>query len=201
MTTTDNHIRSRTYSWSARMELHDLPARAGTRVGTVVAVAAAEVTAPATPTRPRLAFRPLSSGDLGAVRAFVAALSPESRRLRFFAAGAVPEWMIRRLVETPTSYVATRGNRVVGLAGSHRLLTDPRTADLAVVVADEEQSSGVGRHLLAMCAAGARADGATSAELTVLAENRRAVRLVRRLWPDARVAIDGYVYEFTVRLS
>ena len=155
----------------------------------------------ATAATEQLTIRPVSPTDLDAMRAFVAALSPESRRLRFFAAGALPDWMIRRLVETPTSYVATRGDRIVGLAGSHRLLTDSQTADLAVVVADEEQSSGVGRHLLAMCADSARADGATHAVLTVLAENRRAVRLVRRLWPDARVAIDGYVCEFTVRLS
>ena len=171
-----------------------------------VAPMTATVHAPAGPldaatSAPELSYRPVSPADLDAVRDFIATLSPESRRLRFFAAGVLPEWMIRRLVETRPSYVATRGDRVVGLAGANRLLTDPLTADLAVVVADEEQSSGVGRELLARCADAARADGATSAVLTVLAENRRAVRLVRRLWPDARVAIDGYVYEFTVRLS
>ena len=146
-----------------------------------------------------LLLRPAVAADLDAVRRFVRGLSPESIRSRFFAAGPPPEWMIRALVEDMTSVLATRGGAVVGMAGYKAYGNE--AVDVAVVVSDLEQGRGLGPRLVAHAVRHARRLGARRATLSILPENRPAISIVRKLWPDARPVLDSGVYEYSVELS
>ena len=158
---------------------------------------------PAAGTRPAAwpppQLRPATLADLDAVRRFVAGLSADSLHARFFAAGQPPDWMVRRLVERMTSYVAIRGEEVVGIAGYAAY--DVGTVDVAVVVADLEQGRGLGPQLVAAAVRDAAANGARRATMSVLADNRPAIAVIRRLWPAATPTLDGGVYDFAVELS
>ncbi len=143
-----------------------------------------------------LTIRPVAEGDLGLVRRMFERSSPETRYLRFFSAGAtVPEHILRRLVDVDhncrEAVVAVLDGEVVGMASYDRTAAHPDRAELAVIVEDGWQRHGVGARLVREVVRLARRRSVGTLVANMLSENQRALRLVRRLSPDARPRTDG----------
>lgn len=134
----------------------------------------------------------MDGADRPALRDFLAGLSTRTRYLRFFA-GTVPASPAmlgvlggdRRGVDV---IVATRDGAIIG----HAMAVDTPgpdgdlVSDLGVVVADAWQGQGVGTRLMRTLAGRARARGATSVTMDVLAENRPMLTMITDNWPSAR---------------
>jgi GNAT superfamily N-acetyltransferase len=140
----------------------------------------------------RIQIRPTGGADRAALRDFLAGLSTRTSYYRFFAGGVPASSALigvlgggRRGVD---AIVATRDGTIIG----HAMATDapgPDGAlgcDLAVVVADDWQGQGVGSRLIRTLASRARARGATSVTMDVLAENRPMLTMISDHWPSAR---------------
>jgi protein lysine acetyltransferase len=155
----------------------------------------------------RLRFRPLSSDDRDRLAGLFARLTFESRRSRFLS--PKPALTTRELAFlTDIDHVAheaiaavdQRDNSIVGIARYVRVPDRPRDADVAVEVADEIQSMGVGTELVARLVDRARANGITLLTATTLWENRPARALMRRLGFRAR-ASHGAEIELELELN
>ena len=140
----------------------------------------------------RLLIRQAGSGDLGGLRDFLSRLSVQTRYLRFFA-GAPPAGpaMLRILAgQRPDAdaLVATRNGVIIGHAMAVDTAGPPgaATTEIGVVVADAWQGRGVGSGLARALASRARARGATTLVMEVMAENRRVLAMIAGRWPDAR---------------
>jgi GNAT superfamily N-acetyltransferase len=140
----------------------------------------------------RILIRQAGAGDLGGLRDFLAGLSVKSRYLRFFS-GAPPTGpaMLRVLAgQRPDAdaLVATRNGVIIGHAMAVDTAGPPGAAatEIGVVVADAWQGRGVGSGLVRALASRARARGATTLEMEVMAENRRVLAMIADRWPDAR---------------
>jgi RimJ/RimL family protein N-acetyltransferase len=143
-----------------------------------------------------LTIRPVAEEDLGLVRRMFERSSPETRYLRFFSGGTnVPEHILRRLVEVDhrcrEAVVGIVDGEVIGLASYDRTAEHPDSAELAVVVEDGWQRHGVGARLVREVVRLARHRRVGVVVANVLSENQRALRLVRRLSPDAHPRLDG----------
>jgi GNAT superfamily N-acetyltransferase len=145
----------------------------------------------------RTQLRAARAGDHDAIRAFFAALSPDTRYLRFFtAAPQLSGAMLRALCGVGDDIdvvVAAEAGVIVG----HAMAVDrtrpdgTRQADIGVVVAEDRQDRGIGTALVQTLATRALARGASIAAMDVLAGNRRVLALIRRRWPDATYQRDG----------
>jgi GNAT superfamily N-acetyltransferase len=141
-------------------------------------------------------IRPVAEEDLPLVRHMLERSSPETRYLRFFTGGAtIPEHILRRLVEVDhdcrEAVVAVVDGEVIGMASYDRTAEHPDRAELAVVVEDGWQRHGVGARLVREVVRLARRRRVGVMVANVLSENQRALRLMRRLSPDARTRLDG----------
>jgi ribosomal protein S18 acetylase RimI-like enzyme len=135
-----------------------------------------------------LAVRPMRRSDGPALEAAVAALSERSRYRRFLA--PKPR-LSRRDVATLTDLdhharealvaVDPRTGGWVGVARYATFPGDPRTADVAVTIADGWQGRGVGSALLELIVERARQEGLVALRATTLLENGPALRMLRRL--------------------
>ena len=152
--------------------------------------------------RPRLT-RP---SDTPRVRAFLEALSPQARQLRFLSAmPVVPDATVRhfsffdpreRLVVAATAMHAGR-EEIVGLADVAHLHTG--LAELGVVVDDAHRHAGVGKLLTEVIASLAMQHGATHLRAELLEGNRAMLALMRRLGPTTS-SMDGSVMMLHTRL-
>ena len=140
----------------------------------------------------RVLIRQAGGGDLGGLRDFLSGLSVQTRYLRFFA-GAPPAGpaMLRILAgQRPDAdaLVATRNRVIIGHAMAVDAAGPPgaATTEIGVVVADAWQSRGVGSGLVRALASRARARGATTLVMEVMAENQRVLAMIAGRWPDAR---------------
>jgi acetyl coenzyme A synthetase (ADP forming)-like protein len=127
-----------------------------------------------------LRLRPPVAADADAVVAFFAGLSPESLALRFHGARRVDARMVEPFLDPDWSrrgaLLGSLEGEVVALASYERL--DGRdTAEVAFVVADEQQRRGIGTRLLEQLAARAREEGITEFVAEVMAGNAHAVRV------------------------
>jgi GNAT superfamily N-acetyltransferase len=140
----------------------------------------------------QIRIRPAGCADHGALRAFLAGLSVQTRYLRFFG-GARPASpaMLRVLAgERPDAdvLVAIQNGAIIG----HAMAVDTAgpggdaAAEIGVVVADAWQGRGLGSGLVRALAARARARGATTLVMEVMAENRRVLAMIAGRWPGAR---------------
>src|SRR5215475_3015372 len=140
----------------------------------------------------RVRIRRAASTDQPALRDFLTGLSVRTRYLRFFA-GALPASpaMLRALAgarDGVDALVATRNGAIIG----HAMAADTTgpdggaMAEIGVVVADAWQGRGVGSGLLRALAGRARARGATTLAMDVLAENQRVLAMIAARWPAAR---------------
>ncbi|MEA2428339.1 MAG: hypothetical protein QOF37_1967 [Thermoleophilaceae bacterium] len=116
------------------------------------------------------------------MRTFLAGLSDESRRLRYFSGAANVDWAAAAAVavDAPSSYglVATRGDgRVV--AHACYASSGGERAELAFAVADELHGMGIATILLAHLAEAAEANGIEWLIAEVLPENHRMIDVFR----------------------
>ncbi|HZI92524.1 MAG TPA: GNAT family protein [Thermoleophilaceae bacterium] len=152
--------------------------------------------------RPRLT-RP---SDTPRLRAFLEALSPEARRLRFFSSmPVVPDTTVRhftffdprkRLVVAATAMDAGR-EEIVGLADVAHL--DSGLAELGVVVDDRRQRVGLGKLLTEVIVSLAAQQGATQLRAELLEGNQAMLALMRRLGPTTS-SMEGSVVVVHTRL-
>jgi len=131
---------------------------------------------------------------VGALRAFVQRLSPESRYLRFH--GTVTdlsdeqwEYLVSADGWNHVAVVAWVGRKVVGV-GRYIRLEQPRdTAEVAFVVADSLQMRGLGSLLRDELVTAATRAGIRTFRAEVMRENRGMRRLLRT--SSLRVVSDG----------
>jgi acetyltransferase len=131
--------------------------------------------------------RPVRAADAPLVQAFVRALSPQSRRNRFFGpvrelSPAQLERMTRSDGTTGIGLVALAADgapRIVGIA--QHAVCDPPHAELAVVVADDWQRQGLGERLVAALLAHAARTGIAVVQGFVMAANRPMLALASKL--------------------
>jgi acyl-CoA synthetase (NDP forming)/GNAT superfamily N-acetyltransferase len=125
--------------------------------------------------------RPVRTDDADAVLAFLEAMSPESRRLRFFSAAAD----LRGAAHSAASVTERRGFGLVATTGdppsivahaAYERIDDDR-AEVAFEVADSLRGRGLGTLLMAHLAGAARDQGISSFYADVLPENRRMLEV------------------------
>jgi acetyltransferase len=153
-----------------------------------------------TPTRvvPPLVLRRATPEDVPLLAAMLEGLSPRTRYLRYFTARplAGPEALreARRMTgERTTTLIATSHREREALAAAE-LATDPRhplRPEAAIVVRDDEQGRGLGTLLMRYLLRVARQQGASSIGAVVLAENRAALAMVRRLGAPYTLTADA----------
>lgn len=148
----------------------------------------------------RLCFRPLGSDDRDRLAGLFARLTPESRRRRFFS--PKPSLTPRELAfltgidhvgHEAIAAVDQRDGSIVGVARYVRVADRAGLADVAVEVADELHSMGVGTALASRLMERARANGFTRLTATTLWENRPARALLRRLGFRARASLGSEI--------
>jgi GNAT superfamily N-acetyltransferase len=142
---------------------------------------------PTLATIPAPRLRPVAPGDLPAMRAFVQALSPSSRRLRFHG-GLKPDSdrLLRHLTGADgvrhVAWVAVLrcddGDRIVGEARWVR--TGEGSAEFAVAVADAWHGHGLAQRLLARLHQAAEDSGIATLTAEVLDDNARMATFLRR---------------------
>lgn len=122
-------------------------------------------------------------------------LSPESRYMRFFAAmRELPDPMLRYLTHVDgknhaallalsVPEVPGESERAVGVARFVRSMESPKSAELAVTVADDVQRRGLGTLLTTTLSAAAREREVETFTAQVLSGNVKAGRMLARLDP------------------
>jgi GNAT superfamily N-acetyltransferase len=163
---------------------------------------------PAWPAWPagRILIRQAGGGDLGGLRDFLSGLSLRTRYLRFFAGAPASAAMLRVLAgQRPDAdaLVATRNGVIIGHAMAVDTAGSPgaTATEIGVVVADAWQGRGVGSGLIRALASRARARGATTLVMEVMAENQRVLAMIAGRWPDARHDRSGAYVTVHARLG
>ncbi|GGM68278.1 GNAT family N-acetyltransferase [Dactylosporangium sucinum] len=131
--------------------------------------------------------RTIRPDDAPALLALYQRLSPRSRYLRFFCAGAALDAEVRRLTRAPDAdhvgVLVEEGGRVLAAGSYERVGRDQ--ADFALVVADEHHGEGLGTLLLEHLAAAARRAGITELVGDVLPENAAMLKVGRDIAPGS----------------
>jgi len=138
----------------------------------------------------RVTLRQVRRSDVPALRAFVQALSPESRYLRFHGTVTdLSEAQWKYLVSADgwnhVAVVAWIGRRVVGVGRYIRFEDAPDTAEVSFVVADDLQRRGLGSLLRDELVTAAVRAGIRSFRAELMPENRGMRRLLQA--PSLRV--------------
>src|SRR4051794_30356986 len=131
-----------------------------------------------------VSIRPIEPTDAERLVRFHAELSPESIRLRFFTPHPrLSEAEVARFTTVDhhdrEALVALLGDDIVGVARYDRL-TNGTDAEVAFLVTDRWQGSGVGTLLLDHLAARARTEGLERFVAETLGENRRMAQVFQR---------------------
>ena len=135
----------------------------------------------------RATVRPVRAADAPLVQQFVRALSPQSRRRRFF--GPVRELSPAQL-ERMTRFDGSNGFGLAAVAGDdaprivamvQHAVSDPPFAELAVVVADDWQRQGLGERLVRMLLAYAAWTGIVAMHGFVAVTNQPMLALAVKL--------------------
>lgn len=152
----------------------------------------------------RVSVRPIEPEDRDALVAAFERLSPETRYRRFF--GPVNELSPRALdhltvvdhADHEALVALDEAGAIVGVARYVRI--GEGEAEPAIVVADDWQSRGLGSRLLAQLVGRARAEGVERFRAPVLARNRDAIALFRRLG-DTETVHMGREVELRIALT
>jgi GNAT superfamily N-acetyltransferase len=143
----------------------------------------------------RLLLRPLCSEDRDGLAAAFARLSPESRRRRFLSPKheLTPQELafftdIDHVGHEAIVALDQRDGSIVGVGRYVQVADRAGVAEVAVVVADELQSIGIGTALARRTVWRARVNGFTLLTATTLWENRLARALARCLGFRARAS-------------
>lgn len=150
-------------------------------------------------------LRPLEAGDRDRFEPFFARLSAESLYRRFLHPVVRPDQVpLDRLLDLDhrdrEAIAALDGEALVAVA---RYARRPGTdvADIAVIVADEWQRKGIAHRLMTALSDLATGAGIGGFALSMQAENRPALALLRRFAPAARLELSHGVFEATVPLN
>jgi acetyltransferase len=148
-------------------------------------------------------IRPARTADEEGIRRFLAGLSLHTQTLRFFAGVSRPTAaVVRALIEIDErrdALVAVREGEIIGHAMSYR--GGAADVEIAVVVADQWQGFGLGPELVDKLLLRATVRGATTVGMDVLGENRRVLRMIRKVWPDARMKVTSGSVEVTAMIQ
>jgi acetyltransferase len=156
--------------------------------------------------------RAIRPTDATALRRFYAALSPDSRRMRFFSitAGLSDAASISFCTtdhDHREGFVAVigrhgEGNEIVGHLCVEPDADSRSSAEVAIAVADAYQGQGIGRRLLRAGLEWARHEGITRLTATMLADNGAIHRLLLGCGYPSRVRyVDGGVSEVAIDLA
>ncbi|MEJ3747017.1 GNAT family N-acetyltransferase [Actinomycetes bacterium KLBMP 9797] len=132
-------------------------------------------------------IRPAVVTDSAALTRLYADASPDSLRLRFFAApsrsviATEVERLVRPAGQGHGTVVALLAGELVGVASYERAADDDGRAEFAVFVAEPHRGRGIGTLLLEHLAAEARRHGITELTGEVLSSNARMLRVARDL--------------------
>ena len=148
-------------------------------------------------------IRPVRADDEERIRRFLAGLSLHTQTLRFFAGvGRPAAGVVRALIELNErrdALVAVHEGEIIGHAMSYR--GDLSDVEIAVVVADQWQGFGLGPELVERLLLRAVVRCATTVGMDVLGENRRALRMIRKVWPEARMTVTSGSVEVTAMIQ
>ncbi len=153
----------------------------------------------------RVTLRTLKKDDVDLLIDLFHKLSPESKRLRFHAnVESVDREVVRQEAERladidPAQQVAlvavddtSAGEEAIAVARFTRLATDETAAELAVVVRDDFQGQGLGRHLLETLSEVARRQEIDRFVLLTTTENTAMLKLAKAVWGKVEIdTIDG----------
>lgn len=138
----------------------------------------------------RIRLRPLRREDRDIYLRGFEHLSDRSRYMRFFSPkNALTEAELRWFLDVDhhdheaVAAVDTDTGEGVGVARYIRDAEDGEVAEVSVAVVDDHQGRGIGALLLQAIARRAREEGVRRFRATVLADNTRMLRLIRRRWP------------------
>ena len=139
----------------------------------------------------RVSLRRLDADDAEAVAILYQRLTDHDRHYRFFTLNPVRlDQLVGKMIEPGNGQCALgafAGDRLIGVA-NYTVSDDETVADIAIVVAHEYHSVGVGAALLKHLAQIARADGIRHFEADVLADNDpMLVVLFDFGWPSGRL--------------
>ncbi|MFC4111191.1 GNAT family N-acetyltransferase [Nonomuraea zeae] len=149
-------------------------------------------------------IRPARPEDEERIRRFLTGLSLHTQTLRFFTGITSPAGgLLRTLLavdERRDALVATiEGGEIIGHAMSYQ--GECADVEIAVVVADQWQGFGLGPRLIDTLLLRAAVRGAKTVGMDVLGENRRVLRLIRRIWPDATMKVASGAVEVTAMID
>jgi acetyltransferase len=147
-------------------------------------------------------IRPTRADDEEGIRRFLSGLSVHTQTLRFFAGvGRPAAAVVRALIEVSDrrdALVAVREGEIIGHAMSYR--GGVADVEIAVVVTDRWQGFGLGPELVSRLLLRATVRGATTVGMDVLGENRRALRMIRKIWPGAEMKVASGCVEVTAMI-
>ncbi|SNY59528.1 bifunctional acetate--CoA ligase family protein/GNAT family N-acetyltransferase [Paractinoplanes atraurantiacus] len=153
-----------------------------------------------------VAIRPVRPADRAALSRLYHEASPESLRLRFFAApsAASLDAEVDRLCapesDSHVAMVASEGETPVGVASCGSPDHTGRRAEFAVFVADAHRGRGIGTLLLEHLAARARRHGIEELIGEVLPGNAAMLRVARDLSPDGWSRFDAGIVDVGVAM-
>lgn len=148
-------------------------------------------TAPAAPGLDDLRIRPYGVNDADALRGMSQRLSRQSLYQRFSSGTpTIPELYVRHLQRMDhwdhDALVALHDDEITGIAEYVRERSEPRHADLAVLITDPWQRNGLGSLLVALLIPMAARRGINGFGVDVMPDNTGAHRAVRSRWPEVR---------------
>ncbi|MGT2494675.1 N-acetyltransferase family protein [Cupriavidus basilensis] len=153
-----------------------------------------------------MVVRAVRAGDAERERAFVQALSRESRYYRFLTGGRVSDEVIDLFLENEAGLALVVTAEVDGVpvivANGNYVVTGDAVGEFAVAVADDWQGKGIGRRLIQRLRDAAIGAGLRLLRGDVLSENRRMLALMREFGFSARRnPEDVLLYEVRLALS
>jgi RimJ/RimL family protein N-acetyltransferase len=142
-----------------------------------------------------VALRPLEASDRERLSRLFYRLSPESVYQRFLSPLHDPsDAGLDRLLDLDhdqrEAIAAMSGDEVVGVVRYFRD-RETRVADLAVLIEDAWQGRGLSLILVERLKELARSRGIKAFTATILSQNRAAIGLVRRVFPNATFTVEG----------
>ncbi|TYB56381.1 GNAT family N-acetyltransferase [Nonomuraea sp. PA05] len=149
-------------------------------------------------------IRPVRQDDEDRIRRFLAGLSLHTQTLRFFTGVSTPAAaLVRALLCVDERRDALVATTECGEIVAHAMSFKGACADveIAVVVADDWQGRGLGPELVDTLLLRASVRGARTVAMDVLGENRRVLRLIQRLWPEATMKVSSGTVEVTAMID
>ena len=147
-----------------------------------------------------LRLRAATTEDVDALVSFFAALSPESRYLRFQGATLIDRKTVAPFVSAESlSVVAERATDDIVAVATFVRLRDPKRAEVAFAVSDALQGRGIGMRLLERLAAHAAEAGVEEFVAQVLPQNSAMLTVFADAGFAVRRSLEGGVVE--VRLA